>query len=1354
MSDNLQQPGSNPFGTPAGTPANSGFNLANSLAGINPQSLEPELNETNSAPSTSSPSTLFPVAAPIPVVTPEPMSGFSPLRSSFGSGFDGGGTQGGSSLLTGASAKTDEEMTVLRGSIYRITDQLQELLQRGEAAAVVPRVLNRLTLMMRESTTLPELFGTVVNEARNALRTDRVIVYTFDTNWKGTVVAESVGQGFPAALGAKIADPCFADRYVKPYMKGRISATANIFEAGLTECHLKQLTPYGVKANLVVPILANQKLYGLLIAHQCDAPRQWVELETEFFTQLARQLGYAIDQITVIAQQAANNRQALLLNQIVSKVRESLQPDEIFAVASEQARQALKADRVIVYTFNDKWQGTVVSESVERGWRPAMGETIADPCFAERYVEPYRRGRVSATSNIFEAGLTECHLSQLAPYGVKANLVVPILTNQKLYGLLIAHQCDAPRQWQETEIDFFKQVAVQVGFALEQALLLQRQKTAAQQAQLLNQLSRRVQQASSLKEVYDTAVEDARVALKADRVIVYNFDEQWRGTIVAEAIGRGVKVSLGDKIHDPCFADAYVKYYQRGQVTATADIAAAGLTECHLKQLEPYGVKANLVVPILASRQLHGLLIAHQCSGPRQWQESDIDFLRQLGIQLGFALDQAENQRKLAKNRSLEQSATLVINRMRQSLETEKIFTTATRELRQLLSLDRVGIYRFSPDWGGEFIAESVGVGFPALVGPDIKTVWDDTYLQETEGGRYKNNETATVNDVHEVGHTQCHVDILDQFGIRAYVIAPIFVRNQLWGLLGAYQSSSTRNWEESETVLVTRVAEQLGAAISQSEFFQELQLKTDELRRNAQLQEKATARAELLNQIISNVRRSLKTQDIFNATVTNVQSAMNADRVLVFTFAENWEGTVTAEAVLSEYPETLGVKIADPCFAETYVKLYQRGRVQATDDTQSLSECHRGELAPFQVKANLVAPILSNNHLHGLLIAHQCSGPRQWQPEEVEFFRQVALQVGFALDQALALANAEAARQEAEQLTIAQRAQNEALQSQIRTLLNDIRGSFEGDLTVRARLFEGEMGTVADFFNVTLENLQDLVQEVKGATLSVSQMSRDNGTQVNAVADEGRRQANAIMAALTKLQTMAASMQGMAASAQQAQQQVAQGSEVVANSDRAMNEMVRSIKTVQQTVDKTAKKVKRLGDASQNISRIVSLMGDLARQTNILSLNASIDPQAGGNSQGFGMIATEVQALAEQSTEAAKEIEQIIAQIQIETAEAVSAMESSQQQVVLSTQLVDASRRQLGQITESSQQIQQIVEQIARVATTEVSAAQDLSAMMQEVAGIADQTVSQSNQLAESFNRLLGVTDNLQASVSQFKVE
>jgi len=118
-----------------------------------------------------------------------------------------------------------------------------------------------------------------------------------------------------------------------------------------------------------------------------------------------------------------------------------------------------------------------VAESVAPGWPRALGAKIADPCFAEQYVEKYQRGRVQATPDIYRAGLTECHLQQLEPFAVKANLVAPILLGNKLFGLLIAHQCSGPRQWQTGEIELMKQVAIQVGFALDQANLLAQQKS-------------------------------------------------------------------------------------------------------------------------------------------------------------------------------------------------------------------------------------------------------------------------------------------------------------------------------------------------------------------------------------------------------------------------------------------------------------------------------------------------------------------------------------------------------------------------------------------------------------------------------------------------------------------------------------------------------------------------------------------------------------------------------------------------------------------------------------------------------------------------------------------------------------
>nr|6BHN_A Chain A, Methyl-accepting chemotaxis sensory transducer with phytochrome sensor [Nostoc punctiforme PCC 73102]6BHO_A Chain A, Methyl-accepting chemotaxis sensory transducer with phytochrome sensor [Nostoc punctiforme PCC 73102] len=171
-----------------------------------------------------------------------------------------------------------------------------------------------------------------------------------------------------------------------------------------------------------------------------------------------------------------------------------------------------------------------------------------------------------------------------------------------------------------------------------------------------------------------------------------------------------------------------------------------------------------------------------------------------------------------------EKAVTKISNRIRQSSDVEEIFKTTTQEVRQLLRCDRVAVYRFNPNWTGEFVAESVAHTWVKLVGPDIKTVWEDTHLQETQGGRYAQGENFVVNDIYQVGHSPCHIEILEQFEVKAYVIVPVFAGEQLWGLLAAYQNSGTRDWDESEVTLLARIGNQLGLALQQTEYLQQVQ--------------------------------------------------------------------------------------------------------------------------------------------------------------------------------------------------------------------------------------------------------------------------------------------------------------------------------------------------------------------------------------------------------------------------------------------------------------------------------------------------------------------------------------------------
>lgn len=193
-----------------------------------------------------------------------------------------------------------------------------------------------------------------------------------------------------------------------------------------------------------------------------------------------------------------------------------------------------------------------------------------------------------------------------------------------------------------------------------------------------------------------------------------------------------------------------------------------------------------------------------------------------------------------------------IADRIRRSLDIETILNTTTLETRQLLNVDRVAVYRFAADWGGEFIAESVDEHWVRLVDSDVRKVWEDTYLQETQGGRYRDNETFAVADIYTIGHTSCHIELLEQFQARAYTVVPIFTGAELWGLLAAYQNDRPRSWEPTEVDLLAQIGVQLGVALQQAELFTSLhreiaerqqaeqlvrQLNQDLQRRNADLE-------------------------------------------------------------------------------------------------------------------------------------------------------------------------------------------------------------------------------------------------------------------------------------------------------------------------------------------------------------------------------------------------------------------------------------------------------------------------------------------------------------------------------------
>jgi len=308
--------------------------------------------------------------------------------------------------------------------------------------------------------------------------------------------------------------------------------------------------------------------------------------------------------------------------------------------------------------------------------------------------------------------------------------------------------------------------------------------------------------------------------------------------------------------------------------------------------------------------------------------------------------------------------------------------------------------------------------------------------------------------------------------------------------------------------------------------------------------------------------------------------------------------------------------------------------------------------------------------------------------------------------------------------------------------------------MTIRASVTEDEIGTVADSYNATINSLRKIVTQVQIAAKLVATTTSSNEGSIQELSAEALRQAEEIADALARIQEMSKSIRAVATSAEQAEAAVLQTTQTVKAGDAAMNRTVDGMLAIRETVAETSIKVKRLGESSQKISKVVKLINSFADQTNLLALNAAIEAaRAGEEGRGFAVVADEVQSLAQQSAEATAEIETLVADIQAETNSVVAAMEAGTEQVVTGTRLVDETRQSLNQITAQAAQISALVQAIALNAVAQSQASESVTLTMSDVAVISSKTSTEATLVSASFKELLAVAQQLQTSVGQFKV-
>lgn len=325
---------------------------------------------------------------------------------------------------------------------------------------------------VRNKNSEQDILQTSVEIVHQILECDRVVVYSLLDQSQGKIVAEALTPGFTPTLGSVIKDPCFEARYVNLYQRGRVKATANIYEAGMGNCYIENLEQIEVKANIVVPLVnTDSPLLGLMVMHQCRDFREWQQSEINFAIQIAswttEQVHKGREYNCLQTELTKINQWQDSLNYVIHQFNLQSNKSEVLQVGVDQVREFLECDRVVVYSLETANMGKIIAESSIKALAPIVESVIEDSCFDSTYQDQYQQGRIKAINNIYEAGLSDCYVKNLEKIAVKASLIVPInLPNEELYGLLVVHQCFAFRDWQSKEIEWLKAIAIQMGAAL------------------------------------------------------------------------------------------------------------------------------------------------------------------------------------------------------------------------------------------------------------------------------------------------------------------------------------------------------------------------------------------------------------------------------------------------------------------------------------------------------------------------------------------------------------------------------------------------------------------------------------------------------------------------------------------------------------------------------------------------------------------------------------------------------------------------------------------------------------------------------------------------------------------------
>lgn len=581
---------------------------------------------------------------------------------------------------------------------------------------------------------------------------------------------------------------------------------------------------------------------------------------------------------------------------------------------------------------------------------------------------------------------------------------------------------------------------------------------------LLYRITARIRQSLELKDILTTSVAEIRSFLGTDRVMVYRFDSDGSGEVVAESIHQqrlpsllGLHFPAGDIPQEA--RDMFLRARQRsivnvangriglspldspdtGKSLSSENIYYRAVDSCHIQYLTAMGVQSSLVVPILhhdpqeqtARPRLWGLLVSHH-STPRTDMKQELQIVQQAADQISVAIAHST----LLSQARAEQQREVVINRITNLLHSQPTIQLQTALEATINTLGGVGGRLYI-----ESTKESYTIGEqPSLPDESASIVMEEHLLWQDWMNESKTGNIWAINDLYKEPHWEELAPAFQSTQIRGMLLIPLNYRQNFLGVLSVFRKEveieimwaghrdtneqqklpqlsfaawleqrkgQAPQWKPEEITLAQALADQFAIAIQQQQMYQQVQAINENLEslveeRTAQLQ-KSLELTRVVKQVANQIRSNLDYKLTLQTIVREVRKLLKTDRVLIYKILEKLEGEVIVEDADNNLRSILGMKTPLECFPEDYARLYVRGRVRAINNVASedLAPCHREFLQSLQIKANLIVPITMNNQLWGLIIAHECFAPRNWQDEEMDLMQHLADEAVLAIQQA-----------------------------------------------------------------------------------------------------------------------------------------------------------------------------------------------------------------------------------------------------------------------------------------------------------------------------------------------------------------